>query len=164
MQPHTYYLEKKLKKEQVVSYQTAQRMTRLLSQAIENGKSPAKLDNYTVAAKTGTSLKPKEKGGGYTNKMYTSVVGQLPASNPQIIIYVVVDSPVGEAIWGSTVAAPIFREVALQSARILNLTPDKVSAKTNITKTTRANQFGFGGYYEVGRNYKSDWAKRDKKL
>ena len=131
--------EKKLKKEQVVSYQTAQRMTRLLSQAIENGKSPAKLDNYTVAAKTGTSLKPKEKGSGYTNKMYTSIVGYLPASNPQILIYVVVDSPVGEAIWGSTVAAPIFREVALQSARILNLAPDKVSNKNDVIKTTHTN-------------------------
>lgn len=118
--------EKKIKKEQVVSYQTAQRMTRLLSQAIEHGKSPAKLNNYTVAAKTGTSLKPKENGKGYTNKMYTSIVGYLPASDPQIIIYVVVDSPVGEAIWGSTVAAPIFREVALQTARILNIPPDKI--------------------------------------
>lgn len=128
--------EKKIKKEQVVSYQTAQRMTRLLSQAIENGKSPAKLDNYTVAAKTGTSLKPKENGSGYTNKMYTSIVGYLPATNPQIIIYVVVDSPQGEAIWGSTVAAPIFREVALQSARILNIPPDKVNPKDNVIKTT----------------------------
>lgn len=117
---------KKIKKEEVVSYQTAQRMTRLLSQAIEKGNSPAKLSNYTVAAKTGTSLKPKEDGKGYTNKMYTSIVGYLPAFDPQIIIYVVVDSPEGEAIWGSTVAAPIFREVALQTARILNIPPDKI--------------------------------------
>lgn len=128
--------EKKIKKEQVISYQTAQRMTRLLSQAIENGKSPAKLSNYTVAAKTGTSLKPKEDGGGYTNKMYTSIVGYLPASNPQLLIYVVVDSPVGEAIWGSTVAAPIFREVALQSARILNIPPDKIKEEVK-SKTAR---------------------------
>ena len=128
--------EKKIKKEQIISYQTAQRMTRLLAQAIENGKSPAKLSNYTVAAKTGTSLKPKEDGGGYTNKMYTSIVGYLPASNPQLLIYVVVDSPVGEAIWGSTVAAPIFREVALQSARILNIPPDKIKEEVK-SKTAR---------------------------
>lgn len=120
---------KKIKREQVVSYQTSQRMLRLLSQAIENGKGAAKLDNYTVAAKTGTSFKPKEKGSGYSNKMYTSIVGMLPASNPQIIIYVVVDSPSGEAIWGNTVAAPIFREVAMQSARILNIPPDKSTDK-----------------------------------
>ena len=120
---------KKVKREQVVSYQTSQRMLRLLSQAIENGKGAAKLDSYTVAAKTGTSFKPKEKGAGYSNKMYTSIVGMLPASNPQIIIYVVVDSPSGEAIWGNTVAAPIFKEVATQTARILNIPPDKVSSK-----------------------------------
>ncbi len=127
--------EKKIKREQVISPQTAQRMTRLLSQAINNGKSPANLDYYTVAAKTGTSLKPKENGGGYTNKMYTSIVGYLPASNPQILIYIVVDSPLGEAIWGSTVAAPIFREVALQSARILNIPPDKGTGENVVRKT-----------------------------
>ena len=124
----------KIKREEVVSYQTAQRMTRLLSQAIEKGNSPAKLSNYTVAAKTGTSLKPKDDGKGYTNKMYTSIVGYLPAFDPQIIVYVVVDSPEGEAIWGSTVAAPIFREVALQTARILNIPPDKLMEQEIVSK------------------------------
>ena len=129
---------KKIKREQVVSYQTAQRMTRLLSQAIERGRSYAKLDNYTVAAKTGTSYKPKENGLGYTNKLYTSVVGYLPASDPQIIIYVVVDSPSGEALFGNTVAAPIFREVALQTARIMNIAPDKLNNKNSVGKSNRA--------------------------
>ena len=50
----------------------------------------------------------------------------MPASDPQIIIYVVVDSPSGEALFGNTVAAPIFREVALQTARIMNIAPDKI--------------------------------------
>ena len=94
-------------------------------------------DNYTVAAKTGTSYKPKENGLGYTNKLYTSVVGYLPASDPQIIIYVVVDSPSGEALFGNTVAAPIFREVALQCARIMNIAPDKFNTK-NVGKSNRA--------------------------
>ena len=128
---------KKVKREQVVSYQTAQRMTRLLSQAIDRGSSFAKLDNYTVAAKTGTSYKPNENGIGYSNKLYTSIVGYLPASDPQIIIYVVVDSPTGEVLYGNTVAAPIFREVALQVARIMNIAPDKVNTKNNVGKSNR---------------------------
>jgi cell division protein FtsI (penicillin-binding protein 3) len=57
--------------------------------------------------------------------LYTSVIGYLPASNPQLLVYVIVDSPTGGAVWGNTVAGPIFREVANQSARILNITPDK---------------------------------------
>jgi cell division protein FtsI (penicillin-binding protein 3) len=81
--------------------------------------------NYNIAAKTGTSRKPKENGAGYTNKLYTSAIGYLPASDPQVLIYVIVDSAQGYEIWGNTVAVPIFREVANQVTRILNLTPDK---------------------------------------
>ena len=84
-----------------------------------------KMDNYNVAAKTGTSIKPKENGVGYTNKLYTSIVGYLPATDPQVLIYVIVDSAQGYEIWGNTVAAPIFKEISTQVAHILNLQPDK---------------------------------------
>ena len=58
--------------------------------------------------------------------MYASVIGYLPASDPQILIYVVVDSAsTGGPVWGNTVAAPVFKEVANQCARILNIPPDK---------------------------------------
>lgn len=115
----------KIKSTQVISATNAHALTKILTQSIESSKSPTKLDNYTVAAKTGTSKKTKENGIGYTDKLYTSVVGYFPASNPQVLIYVVVDSASGYDVWGSTVAAPVFREVALQTARILNITPDK---------------------------------------
>ena len=91
------------------------------------------MPQYTVAAKTGTSRKPLGKQKGYSNQLYTSVIGFLPADNPKILIYVVVDSPKGEAIWGSTVAAPIFREIALQTARIMNIPPDKNISNVNKT-------------------------------
>lgn len=115
----------KIKRTQVISSTNAHALTKLLTQSIESSKSPAKLDNYTVAAKTGTSKKTKENGIGYTDKLYTSIIGYFPASNPQVLIYVVVDSASGYDVWGSTIAAPVFKEVALQTARILNITPDK---------------------------------------
>ena len=115
----------KIKSTQVISAINAQALTKVMTSSIEASKSPVKLDHYTVAAKTGTSRKTMENGKGYTDKLYTSVVGFFPASNPQVLIYVVVDSASGYDIWGSTVAAPVFREVAMQSARILNITPDK---------------------------------------
>lgn len=123
--------ELKIKRQQIIKPETAKIITKILTKSIENSESPVKLDQYTVAAKTGTSRKPLEKKKGYSNTLYTSVIGFLPASNPQILIYVVVDSPKGEAIWGSTVAAPIFREIAIQTARILNIPPDKVSGNNN---------------------------------
>lgn len=113
---------------QVVSEQTAKDITELLVESVNNGRSNIKLEKYNVAAKTGTSSKSVEGGVGYTNFSYTSTIGYLPAEDPQVVIYVMVDSPRGGAIWGNTVAAPVWREVALQCARILNFKPDKVKS------------------------------------
>ena len=108
--------------------QSAKDLTNILVQSIENGKNIAKMDEYFVAAKTGTSRRPLDNGAGYSNKLYTSMVGYLPASDPKILVYVVVDSPGGEAIWGSTVAAPIFKDITTELVKIMNLNPDKKKA------------------------------------
>ena len=117
--------EKKIFTTQVMSAQTARNITKLLTESINNSKAPIKLENYNIAAKTGTSKKPKENSAGYSNMLYTSIVGYLPASDPQVLIYVLVDSAAGGDVWGSTIAAPVFKEIASQTARILNLKPDK---------------------------------------
>ena len=122
----------KVHRTQVVSQMTADVITRLLARSVNNGRSVIKMDNYNVAAKTGTSRKPKENSSGYTPYMYTSTIGYLPASDPQVLIYVMVDSAKVGAIWGNTVAGPVFHEVSTQIARMMNLKPDKVvPAKTN---------------------------------
>lgn len=117
--------ENKIIRTQVMNPQTARDITQILTTSINNSKSPIRMDSYNVAAKTGTSRKPKENSAGYTNKLYTSIIGYFPASNPQVLIYVLVDSAAGGEVWGSTIAAPVFKEVASQTARILNLKPDK---------------------------------------
>ena len=114
---------------QVIKPETAQAITRLLAASVNNGKSVIKMDNYNVAAKTGTSRKPKEGGSGYTPYMYTSTIGYLPASDPQVLVYVMVDSAKVGAIWGNTVAGPVFHEVTTQIARMMNLKPDKNPGK-----------------------------------
>ena len=50
------------------------------------------------------------------------MVGFLPASDPQVVIYVVVDSAAG---WGSTVAAPVFKEISDEIIKIMNIKPDR---------------------------------------
>ena len=115
----------KVQRIQVMSPEHARVVTELLTESINRGKSPIKNPNYNIAAKTGTSIKPKENGAGYTNKLYTSIVGYMPSTDPQVLIYVIVDSAQGGEIWGNTVAAPIFKEISTQIARILNLQPDK---------------------------------------
>lgn len=118
-------LESKVIQRRVMDEQTAKDLTQLLVESIENGKNIAKMDEYYVAAKTGTSKRPLDNGAGYSNKLYTSMVGYLPATDPKILVYVVVDSPGGEAVWGSTVAAPIFKDITTELVKIMNLNPDK---------------------------------------
>jgi cell division protein FtsI/penicillin-binding protein 2 len=115
----------RIKRIPTVSAQTARTITKLLATSVNNGKSCIKMDKYNVAAKTGTSRKPLENGSGYSGAMYTSTIGYLPASDPKVLIYVVVDSAKKGPVWGNTVAGPVFHEVAEQTARILDLKPDK---------------------------------------
>jgi len=117
---------KRLKSRRVLSPDTAASMTRLLESSIRGSESKAgKIPNYTVAGKTGTSRKPNPNGSGYlTGQVFTSFAGYFPAYNPQVLIMVTVDNPKGVEIWGSTVAGPIFNNVAIETARILNIKPD----------------------------------------
>lgn len=122
----------KIKRIQTVSPQTAKTITKLLAMSVNNGRSCIKMDKYNIAAKTGTSRKPLENGRGYSGAMYTSTIGYFPASDPQVLIYVVVDSARNGPVWGNTVAGPVFHEVAEQTARILDLKPDKVPANAQV--------------------------------
>lgn len=115
----------KIKRTQVMTPEHARTVTQVLTDSINGSKSPIKMEKYNIAAKTGTSRKPNENGAGYTNKLYTSIVGYMPSSDPEVLIYVIVDSAQGGEIWGSTIAAPIFKEVSTQVVHILNLRPDK---------------------------------------
>jgi cell division protein FtsI (penicillin-binding protein 3) len=65
---------------------------------------------YKIAGKTGTAQKIKE--GQYTRSYYTSFVGYFPADRPKYSCIVVIDDPKGFKIYGSDVAAPVFKEVA----------------------------------------------------
>ena len=58
------------------------------------------------------------------NKYVASFVGLAPASNPRIIIAVMIDEPTGGKHFGGQVAAPVFANVASGTLRSLNVAPD----------------------------------------
>lgn len=121
--------EEKVKRIPTISPQTAKIISNLLVKSVNNGKSVIKSDKYNIAAKTGTSKKPLEKGRGYSGDMYTSTIGFFPADDPKVLIYVVIDSAKKGPVWGNTIAGPVFHEVTEQVARILDLKPDKIQTK-----------------------------------
>ena len=83
----------------------------------------ARIPGYTVAAKTGTVQKLID--GAYSKRHHVALTaGVVPARHPRLAIMVLIDSPSAGQYYGGQVAAPIFREVAREALRLLNVSPD----------------------------------------
>ena len=110
--------------QKVLSEKTALSMRRMLEMAAgPNGTAPkAQVPGYRVAGKTGTTH--KLAGGKYVNKYVASFVGFAPASDPRIIIAIMVDEPSNGQHYGGDVAAPVFAAVTANTLRALNVAPD----------------------------------------
>lgn len=81
----------------------------------------AQVAGYRVAGKTGTAY--KIENGRYVRKYVGSFVGFAPASDPRVIIAVMIDEPaVGH--YGGSAAAPVFSAVAADTLRAMNISPD----------------------------------------
>jgi cell division protein FtsI (penicillin-binding protein 3) len=66
--------------------------------------------SYKAAGKTGTAW--LNEGGGYQHRRYrASFVGYFPADQPKYSCIVIVNNPEG-AYYGSSVAAPVFKELS----------------------------------------------------
>jgi cell division protein FtsI (penicillin-binding protein 3) len=89
----------------------------------EGTGSQAAVPGYHVAGKTGTAAKPDEKGGYSDTRYVASFVGLVPATDPHLVILITVDEP-REAIWGGTVAAPAFQQIAQFALQYLEVPPD----------------------------------------
>jgi cell division protein FtsI (penicillin-binding protein 3) len=82
----------------------------------------AAIPGYTVAGKTGTAQKPGPHG--YIPGAYVATfVGMVPESDPRLVVLVSVDEPHG-AIYGGTVAAPAFEQIASFDLQYLEVPPD----------------------------------------
>lgn len=87
----------------------------------------ARVPNYRIAGKTGTSH--KASASGYADSRYvSSFVGFGPASNPRLVCVVVINDPTGDEYYGGLVAAPLFSRVMTGAMRLLNIPPDNYPA------------------------------------
>jgi cell division protein FtsI (penicillin-binding protein 3) len=74
----------------------------------------AAVDGVRISAKTGTAQVTNAKTGAYSESDFiASMIGIFPTDDPQFIVYVVVQNPRGQSYYGSQIAAPIFRDVAM---------------------------------------------------
>jgi len=113
----------------VVSERTAQQMRDMLVNVVTEGTGTrGGITGYSVAGKTGTARKPLPEGGYGTPGNYKYVanfVGFVPAEKPELSIIVVIDEPAGD-IFGGTVAAPVFADLAQYGLRLFRIPPPLV--------------------------------------
>lgn len=107
-----------------VSKETARTLTEMLARSLETESSDALVYGYRMAGKTGTAEIPTPLG--YTSaQTNASFVGWGPADDPRFVIYIWLEKP-ASSIWGSEVAAPVFREAVEELVVLLDLPPDDV--------------------------------------
>ncbi len=116
--------------QRIISEKTALQMREMMEKVVgPGGTAPlAQVRGYRVAGKTGTAH--KLEGGRYVNKYVASFVGFAPASDPRVIIAVMIDEPSNGKYFGGSVAAPVFANVAASALRSLNVSPD--TSVTNV--------------------------------
>ncbi|MEO0868958.1 MAG: penicillin-binding transpeptidase domain-containing protein [Cyanobacteria bacterium J06642_11] len=93
------------------SPETTQTVINMMEAVVESGSGqPAQVTNYRLGGKTGTAQKANEYGE-YGDGRLVSFVGILPVENPRYVVLAVIDEPLGENSYGSTVAAPLVKSV-----------------------------------------------------
>jgi cell division protein FtsI (penicillin-binding protein 3) len=83
--------------------------------------SEVSVPGYTLAGKTGTA-EVAENGTYSETKYVASFIGFAPAQDPRLLVAVIVDQPQGE-IYGGSVAAPAFGEIAAFALPYLGVPP-----------------------------------------
>jgi cell division protein FtsI (penicillin-binding protein 3) len=109
----------------VVSARTAASVRKMLEMVTQPGGTAtrAQVVGYRVAGKTGTAH--KLIGASYAPDRYvSSFVGFAPASQPRLVIAVMLDEPGGKSYYGGEVAAPVFSNVMAGALRLLGIEPD----------------------------------------
>ena len=126
-----------------------QLMAMLVNVVAEGTGTLAHVPGYNVAGKTGTAAVPDPQTGGYSSSKYVaSFVGIVPATAPRLVILVTVDEPEG-AIFGGTVAAPVFQKIARFALQYLSIPPDNPSelagASASATSSTATSSTAASG-------------------
>ena len=109
----------------VISPRTAMAVRKMLEMVTQPGGTAtrAQVAGFRVAGKTGTAH--KLLGANYaTDRYISSFVGFAPASNPRLVIAVMLDEPGGKSYYGGEVAAPVFSNVMAGALRLLGIEPD----------------------------------------
>jgi cell division protein FtsI (penicillin-binding protein 3) len=112
-------------KRAVFSPKVADSVRAMMEEVVKSGGTAplAAVSGYRVAGKTGTVH--KSEAGGYAQHRYLALfAGVAPASDPRLVVVVVVNEPSNGEHFGGQVAGPVFSRVMAGALRLLNIAPD----------------------------------------
>jgi len=99
---------------EVVSPETARQVLRFMNSATEPDSTARRIqvDGVSVAAKTGTAEVYDPELNTYSDAQFiASTLAMIPADNPELAVYVMIDFPRGESFYGGRIAAPAVDEI-----------------------------------------------------
>jgi len=108
----------------IISATTAAEIRNMLRGVLADGgtASGAAIPGYDLAGKTGTAEIAVD--GKYSaSEFVASFMGMVPASDPKLVVAVVVDQPVGN-IYGGTVAGPAFQKIVGWAVPYFGINPN----------------------------------------
>lgn len=109
----------------VLSSSAARALSRMLVKTVgPEGTAPqAEIPGMEVAGKTGTAQRIKATGGYSNSEVDASFIGYFPASDPRLVISVVLYNPRKGIRYGGHLAGPAFKSVAEQLIHHLGISP-----------------------------------------
>lgn len=94
----------------------------------------AVIDGYHVAGKTGTANKLIKRRYS-KDHLVVSFIGLAPATNPRLVVAVMIDDPKVEKASGGRLAAPLFSKIMANALRVMDVAPDDLPQSVFKSKT-----------------------------
>ena len=109
----------------VISEETSQKMRYALEHVASLGTArSAYIEGYRVGGKTGTAQIAID--GVYSESRYIlSFLGIAPMNDPRLAVYIALENPKNTIQYGGVVAAPLVKEVLMESLAILKIPPQE---------------------------------------
>lgn len=112
--------------ERIISQEASEEITRMLVEVVDSTlmDGRARMDFYSVAAKTGTAQIPSPDGGYYADRNLHSFFGYFPAYEPEFLVLLYTVHPKG-ARFASQTLAPPFMDIARYLLNYYTIHPDR---------------------------------------
>lgn len=108
---------------EVISPETAEAVLQMMKKVTEEGTARrARIDGFNISAKTGTAQLTDSETGKYSETDFLgSILAIFPTENPEVIVYIAIDRPMGDYTYGGRIGSPLVKELAEELIPLMGL-------------------------------------------